>query len=68
MKKGILVVSFGTTYEHTRKLCIESVENRIRDEFKDFEVRRAFTSGMVINKLKERDNIEIGRASCRERV
>ena len=63
MKKGILVVSFGTTYEHTRKLCIESVENRIRDEFKDFEVRRAFTSGMVINKLKERDNIVIDNVS-----
>ena len=30
MKKGIIVVSFGTTYEKTRKLCIESIENRIK--------------------------------------
>ncbi len=63
MKKGIVVVSFGTTYERTRKLCIESVENKIGDEFRDYEVRRAFTSGMVINKLKERDNIVIDNVS-----
>lgn len=59
MKKGILVVSFGTTYEDTRKKCIESVENRIRDEFKDCDVRRAFTSQMVINILKKRDKLVI---------
>ncbi len=59
MKNGILVVSFGTTYEEARKLCIESIENKIRNEFKDFEVRRAFTSNMVIKKLKERDNLYI---------
>ena len=56
MKKGIIVVSFGTTYEKTRKLCIESIENRIKEEYKDYLVLRAFTSQMVINKLKKRDN------------
>lgn len=56
MKKGIIVVSFGTTYEKTRKLCIESIENRVRKQYKDFLVSRAFTSQMVINKLKNRDN------------
>ena len=56
MRKGIIVVSFGTTYEKTRKLCIESIENRIREEYKNFLVLRAFTSQMVINKLKKRDN------------
>lgn len=56
MKKGIIVVSFGTTYEETRKLCIESIENKIREEYRDYLVLRAFTSQMVINKLKKRDN------------
>lgn len=59
MKKGILVVSFGTTYENTRKLCIESTENRIKEKFKDYEVKRAFTSQMVIERLKKRDGIKI---------
>lgn len=59
MKKGILVVSFGTSYEKTRKLCIRAVEKRIEKKFKDFTVRRAFTSNMIIKKLRERDNIYI---------
>lgn len=57
MKKGIIITSFGTTYEETRKLCIESIENRVREKFKDFMVLRAFTSRVVISRLKKRDNI-----------
>ena len=56
MKKGIVVISFGTTYKKTRELCIESIEDRIRNEYKDSLVLRAFTSRMIINKLKKRDN------------
>jgi len=52
MKKGILVVSFGTSYEETRKKCIESIENKITETFKDYTVRRAFTSNMIIKKMK----------------
>lgn len=56
LKKGILITSFGTTYEETRKLCIESIENRVREEFKEDLVSRAFTSGVIISRLKKRDN------------
>ena len=63
MKKGIIITSFGTTYENTRKLCIESIENRIRDEFKDSLVIRAFTSRVVISRLKKRDNIHVDTPS-----
>lgn len=56
MEKGIIITSFGTTYENTRKLCIESIENRIKEEFKDSLVLRAFTSRIVISILKKRDN------------
>lgn len=59
MKKGIIVASFGTTYEDTRRLCIESIENRIKKEYKDFLVIRAFTSQMIINILKKRDDIHV---------
>jgi sirohydrochlorin cobaltochelatase len=55
IKKGIIVASAGTTYEKTRKLCIESIENRIKEQYKDFLVLRAFTSQVVIDKLKKRD-------------
>lgn len=58
-KQAILAVSFGTSYEETRKACIESVENKIKDSFKDYEVRRAFTSEFIIKKLKEQDNLII---------
>ncbi|NLX91097.1 MAG: sirohydrochlorin cobaltochelatase [Firmicutes bacterium] len=58
-KKGILVISFGTSYADTRKVTIEACEEKIAASFPDYEVRRAFTSSIIIKKLKERDNIQI---------
>ncbi|CQR74409.1 Sirohydrochlorin cobaltochelatase [Sporomusa ovata DSM 2662] len=58
-KKAIIVVSFGTSYPETLKLNIESVENRIRAAFPEYEVRQAFTSRTVIRILSERDGIQI---------
>lgn len=57
--KVILVVSFGTSYNNNRDLTIGAIENDIKDYFKDYEIRRAFTSQMIINKLKKRDNLVI---------
>lgn len=31
MKKGIIVASFGTSYEETRKKCIETIEDKIKE-------------------------------------
>ncbi len=59
MKKGIIVASFGTSYEKTRKLCIESVEEDIRKTFAPIKVERAFTSRIIRAKLKRRDNLDI---------
>lgn len=53
-KKAIVVVSFGTTFDEARKSCIESVENRVKAQFPDYEVRRAFTSRIVLSRLAER--------------
>lgn len=58
-KKGILVASFGTSYPDAMKSCIESTENKVKESFSDYEVRRAFTSNIIIKKLKERDNMDV---------
>jgi len=58
-KKGILVVSFGTSYLDSLEACIAGSENKIKDAFPDYEVRRAFTSNIIMKKLAERDNIRI---------
>ena len=57
--KVILVVSFGTSYNNNRALTIGAIEEDITNKFTDFDVRRAFTSQMVINKLKKRDDLHI---------
>lgn len=59
MKKAILVISFGTTYENTRRLTIDIIENKIRKKFNGYEIRRAFTAYKVISTLKSRDKIMI---------
>lgn len=59
MKKGILVVSFGTSYKETREKCIESIEKKIEKVYCDYVVKRAFTSNFIIKKLKERDRIYV---------
>lgn len=58
-KKAILVVSFGTSYNHTRESTIGAIEKRIAESYKDYEVRRAFTSQVIINVLHKRDGIEV---------
>ena len=59
MKKAILVVSFGTSYKETREKTIEACERKIKEVFNGYDFFRAFTSNMIIKKLKNRDNIHI---------
>ena len=63
MKKAILAVSFGTSYPDTLLKTIAATEQALAGAFPDWEVRRAFTSGMIIRKLKERDGVEIENVS-----
>lgn len=58
-KKVFLTVSFGTSYNNNRDLSIGGVEKALQEAYPDYEVRRAFTSQIIIDKLKERDNLEI---------
>ncbi len=59
VKPVVLVVSFGTSYNDSRDKTIGAVEQAITDAYPDYEIRRAFTSQIIIDKLKERDNLEI---------
>ena len=58
-KEAILVVSFGTSYNDSRDVTIGAVEEAIATAFSDYEVRRAFTSQIIIDVLAERDGLEI---------
>lgn len=59
MSKGLLIVSFGTSFHEAFKRDILPVEDALAKAFPDREMRRAFGSGMIIRKLKNRDNISI---------
>ncbi len=59
MKQAILVVSFGTSYLDTLQHTIAATEQAIAHAFPGWEVRRAFTSGMILRKLRHRDNLYI---------
>lgn len=58
-RKAILVVSFGTSYEETRKLTIDAIEASIAEAYPDHQVYRAWTSKMILAKLKKRDHLHI---------
>ena len=58
-KPVILVVSFGTSYNDSRHITIGAIEDAIREAYPDYDVRRAFTAQIIIDKLAERDGIII---------
>ncbi len=60
---AILVVSFGTSYNDTRDITIGAIEEAIAAAFPDYEVRRAFTSQTIIDKLLSRDNLKINNVA-----
>ena len=53
-RQAILVVSFGTSYNDSREKTIGAVERAVAEAFPAYEVRRAFTSQRIIDKLKNR--------------
>lgn len=51
-RQAILVVSFGTSHAGTRARTIEAIEQDIRDAFPEWPVYRAWTSKVIIDKLR----------------
>ncbi len=51
-KQAVLAVSFGTSHLDTLKKNICAVERVIADALPGYDLRRAFTSGVIVKKLK----------------
>lgn len=56
MKKGILVVSFGTTYRETREKNIDRIVSCVKERFPGYIVYQAFSSEKIRKILSARDN------------
>lgn len=58
--RELLVVSFGTSYNDSRRLTIGAIEKALDAEFGgEYSVRRGFTSQIIIDHIKRRDNVVI---------
>ncbi|MGI5922214.1 MAG: sirohydrochlorin cobaltochelatase [Syntrophomonadaceae bacterium] len=63
-KKAILVVSFGTSHHETREKTIGAIEKDIAAAYPEYEIRRAFTSGRIIEVLANRDGIVVDNVTA----
>lgn len=55
----LLAVSFGTSYNDSRRLSIGAIEEALEDAIPGYSLRRAFTSQIIINHVKSRDGVTI---------
>lgn len=51
-KAAVLMVHFGTTYDDTRALTIDAINAKAKNEFKNADVKEAYTSRIVMRRLK----------------
>lgn len=58
-KKAILAVSFGTTHTDTREKTIDVIEKDMARRFPGYRIYHAWTSKMVLKRLRERDQVII---------
>ncbi len=54
-EKELLVVSFGTSYNDSRRLTVGGIEGALEAAFPDWSVRRGFTSQIIIDHVRSRD-------------
>ena len=55
--KGILIVSFGTSYRETRIKTIDVFVESTRAQYKDYHVYEAWSSRIIAGILMKRDGI-----------
>jgi len=58
-EKEILVVSFGTSFNDSRRLTIGAIEAAMEKAFPAYSVRRGFTANIIIDHVKLRDDVDI---------
>lgn len=56
-KDAILVISFGTTQKQARNNAIENIINKIRQAYPTVRIAAAFTSHIVIRRIKEKEGL-----------
>lgn len=55
----LLVLSFGTSFNDSRRLNIGAIESDLEKAFPDYSVRRGFTANIVIDHIQNRDGIKM---------
>ena len=55
----LLVLSFGTSFNDSRRLNIGAIESDLETAFPDYSVRRGFTANIVIDHIQKRDSVKI---------
>ncbi len=53
-KAAVLMVHFGTTYDDTRARTIDAVNRKVETAFPNLKVAEAYTSRIIIGRLKKR--------------
>ena len=56
-KKAILLVSFGTSYLESKAKTIDRIFTDVTEHFPDHDIYEAWTSKMILNILRKRDNL-----------
>ena len=58
-ENALLVLSFGTSFNDSRRLPIGAIEDQLEKSFPDYSVRRGFTANIVIDHVAKRDGEKI---------
>lgn len=58
-EKELLVLSFGTSYNDSRRLTIGAIEGALETAFPEYGVRRGFTANIIIDHVNRRDKVLI---------
>ncbi len=58
-KRAILLVSFGTSYNETRKLTLNVIETQVRETYPEWAVYHAWASHKIHKKMLERDGAAV---------
>ena len=62
------MVHFGTTFDDTRKNTIDAVNSEAEKEFPKMEVREAYTSRIIMRRLKDRGIVKDNPAEALDRL
>lgn len=69
MKKAIIVASFGCSIKNSREKYIETIEDAVKNTFKNIDCFRVFTSEIIRRKMKREENIDTeNMKSCLQKL